>query len=64
MNCQTCSMAVRESQDYKVTAWLKARGLAFCKAYTVRQKRKTLITLENAGGMLCSGRWYEQGSLI
>ena len=64
-SCQTCAMVVRESQDPKLTRWLRERGLAFCKAYTQRHRKKTLIALENAAGMLCGGRWYESnGELI
>ena len=68
MTCCACSHAVRESQDADITAWLEARGLAFCRAYTRALKRKLLIPLNNEGGLVCGGRWFEsdlqQGSLI
>lgn len=57
--CAACAHAVTTSTDARLTAWLAARGLGFCKPYSKRMKRKFLITLQNAGGALCGGRWFE-----
>lgn len=66
-SCATCTNAVTKSEDDKTTRWLNERGLAFCRAYSKRLKRRFLIPLQNAAGMVCGGRDYEavaQASLI
>lgn len=65
MSCETCIHVVRASEDAKVSRWLQERGLGFCRAYSKRLRKKFLITLVNAAGPVCGGRYFESnGSLI